>query len=241
MISDLETSMTHVPKSVTSGLNEILTLELSAFEVKTAYFAIHPKKAFAHDWMTALFYQKFWHIIRAQVVNMVQNIMTSGIMDSKSSKVNICLIPKTERPRAMKEFRPISLCNVSYKIISKVLCQRLKQVLPSLVSEKRSAFVAWRVISDNILVAQEAFHALNTKDSCKTDFIAIKTDMSKAYDIVEWCFLETLMRKMSFAESWICWIMTCVNFVSYRVLLSGKLKGSIIPTRGLRQEDPLSP
>lgn len=80
----------------------------------------------------------------------------------------------------MLEFRPISLCNVSYKIISKVLSSRLKKVLPQLISETQSAFVARKHITDNILVAQEMFHALRTNQSCQDKYVAIKTDMSKA-------------------------------------------------------------
>ena len=85
----------------------------------------------------------------------------------------------------MTELRPISLCNVGYKIISKVLCQRLKSCLPFLISETQSAFVAWRLITDNIIIAQEMFHGLQTNKACQGKYMAIKTDMSKAYDRVE--------------------------------------------------------
>ena len=141
----------------------------------------------------------------------------------------------------MTEFRPISLCNVSYKVISKVMSARLKLVLPRIISETQSAFVARRLISDNILIAQEMFHALRTNPSCQNKYVAIKTDMSKAYDRVEWSFLETLMEKMGFDVRWIHLIMRCVSTVSYQVLINGEAKGRIIPTRGLRQGDPLSP
>ena len=116
---------------------------------------------------------------------MVNNFLLTGNMDPHLTITNICMIPKIERPIRMMELRPISLCNVSYKIISKVLCQRLRICLPQLISETQSAFVAGRLISDNILIAQEMFHGLRTNKSCQNKFMAIKTDMSKAYDRIE--------------------------------------------------------
>ena len=122
----------------------------------------------------------------------------------------------------MAQFRPISLCNVCYKIISKVLCQRLKKVLSGLISETQSAFVAGRQISDNIMIAQEMFHALRTKPSGRSKRMAIKMDMSKAYDMMEWLFIEAVMRKMGFSETWISWIMRCIEtmqicFVDFKI------------------------
>ena len=151
------------------------------------------------------------------------------------------MIPKTERPTRMTELRPISLCNVGYKIISKVLCQRLKICLPSLISETQSAFVPGRLISDNILIAQEMFHGLWTNKACKGKYMAIKTDMSKAYDRVEWDFIKALLQKMGFDFHWITLMMECISSVQYRVLLNGQPRGLIVPHRGLRQGDPLSP
>lgn len=84
---------------------------------------------------------------------------------------------------------------ISYKIISKVLSSRLKKVLPKIISETQSAFVVRRLITDNILITQEMFHALRTNPICQSKFVAIKTDMSKAYDRVEWSFLEEAMGK----------------------------------------------
>lgn len=89
---------------------------------------------------------------------MGNNFLVSGELDLRINMTNICMIPKMDRPTKMTELRPISLCNVGYKIISKVLCQRLKSCLPKLISETQSVFVAGRMISDNILIAQEMFH-----------------------------------------------------------------------------------
>ena len=99
------------------------------------------------------------------------------------------LIPKVKNPEQVIEFRPIALCNVLYKLVSKVLANRLKKILPSIISETQSAFQSDKAISDNILVAFETLHHMKTNNSGKNGFMTMKLDMSKAYDRVEWSFL----------------------------------------------------
>lgn len=98
----------------------------------------------------------------------------------------------------MIELRSISLCSVNYKIISKILCNILKRILPDIVSDTQGVFVSGRLITDDILVAYEMVHALRTKDGIDSEFMAIKTDMSKAYDRVKWCFVVFLLESMGF-------------------------------------------
>ena len=162
--------------------------------------------------------------------SMVREFFITEEFDARLNQTNICLIPKTDMPTSITEFRPISLCNVGYKIISKILSSRLKGILPQIISETQSAFVAGRLITDNILVAQEMFHALRMNQSCKGKFVAIKTDMSKAYDRVEWSFMEALLLKFGFYAWWVQLIMKCISSVSYQVLINGEYKGEITPS-----------
>ena len=128
-----------------------------------------------------------------------------------------------------------------YKLIAKVLVNQLKFFLSNLVFESQSAFLFGRLISDNMLVAFETLHYLKRKTQSKLGFMALKLDMSKAYNRVEWVFLEKIMKKLGFFDKLVTLIMSCLTSVSYVVLLSGQPVGNIKPTRGLRQSDPLSP
>lgn len=114
----------------------------------------------------------------------------------------ISLIPKVDKPEKVTDLRPISLCNVVYKIVSKVLSSRLRRVLNEVITPNQSTFVLGRLISDNILIAYEVTHYLLNKREGEQSYAAVKLDMSKAYDQVEWCFLAKMMKQMGFCEQW---------------------------------------
>ena len=116
----------------------------------------------------------------------------------------------------------------------------MRGLLPLIISKSQSAFQSDKVILDNILVAFETLHHMKNQKSKKGGFIALKLDMSKVYDRVEWRFLDLTMRRMGFSKRWVDLIMTCVGSVSYQILVNGVPKGDIRPTRGIRQGDPLS-
>ena len=136
------------------------------------------------------------------------------------------IIAKKER----KNFRPISLCNILYKIFSKVLANRLKRVIPHLISEHQSSFIKCRLITDNIMVAFETLNYMKNHNSGKKGFMALKLDMSKAYDWVEWSFLREVMKRMGFNDKWVELVMECVSTVTYSLLINGEPMGNIKPS-----------
>ena len=127
---------------------------------------------------------------------MVSSFFDSGVLPPNINKTLITLIPKVSTPESRRDMRPVSLCNVLYKIISKVLMNRIKPILPRIVHENQSAFVLDRVITDNAIVAFEVMHWLKNKRDGKRGALALKLDMSKAYDRVEWNFIRAVLEKL---------------------------------------------
>ena len=140
----------------------------------------------------------------------------------------------------MTDFRSISLCNVVYKIASKAIANRLKKILPIIIIDTQSAFVNGRLITDNVIVAFEAMHHISQKKGGRMEEMALKLDMSKAYDRVEWECLDKIMENLGFDGKWRRLIMKCVTTVNYAIRINGSPRGHIIPTRGIRQGDSLS-
>lgn len=130
---------------------------------------------------------------------------------------NIALVPKGSAQNSMKDWRPIALCNVLYKLISKVLANRLKVVLPQCISDNQSAFVPGRSILDNAMVAIEVLHSMKLRARGNDGNVALKLDISKAYDRMDWDYLREVMVKMGFENQWIQWMCMCVKFVDHSV------------------------
>ena len=171
----------------------------------------------------------------------VLSAINSQVMPQGWNDTMIVMIPKVQTPEKVSQFRPISLCNVVYKVISKMIATRLTLFLSDIISPTQSAFVPGRLITDNVLIAYESLHTIKQKKTGKEGWCAVKLDMHKAYDRVEWVFLEAILLKLGFHANWVNMVMLCVSSVEYRVRYTSTETEAFKPSRGLRQGDPLSP
>uniref|UniRef100_A0A803P6B0 Reverse transcriptase domain-containing protein n=1 Tax=Cannabis sativa TaxID=3483 RepID=A0A803P6B0_CANSA len=194
--SDWTAVTSNVQPRVSYDQNIELVKEVTEEEVKKAMFQMHPDKSPGPDGMTPGFFQRCWHIVGRDVFRLVQEFFVTGSFPTSLNATNVVLIPKKKNPRSMGDLRPISLCNVLYKVISKVLANRLKVVLPYVISDTQSAFLQGRLISDNIMIAYEVMHYLKRKTRGRDGHMALKLDMSKAYDRLEWGYIRAILLKM---------------------------------------------
>ena len=170
------------------------------------------------------------------ICRLVSNFLNSEEFSSslQLEKINhtfVVLIPKRQSPSIAQDFRLISLCNVIYKIISKVLVNRMKKTSPFIIDGSQSAFILDRMIFDNIIVAHETIHAMQTKKNGKTGFLIAKLDISKAYDRIEWSFLEGVMVRMGFSIKRVTLVMNRVKLVIYFAMVNGRQSDRIIPSK----------
>jgi hypothetical protein len=175
-----------------------------------------------------------------EVILAVQKFFSDGVIPDGVNDTTIALISKKEVPAKLKDFRPISLCNVIFKVVSKCLVNWLWPLLHDIIAPVQSAFIPGHLITDNALIAFECIHAIQTGPAACRKFCAYKLDMAKAYDCVDWRFLEGVLAKLGFHSQWVQWVMACVTTMRYTILFNENMLDSFTPSRGIRQGDPLS-
>ncbi|CAA7043726.1 unnamed protein product [Microthlaspi erraticum] len=205
--------------SISNETNERLIKTPSDEETRSAIFSIHPDKAPGPDGFSDSFFHSNWETIGEGITREIQNFFISGVLPQGINATHICLIPKKTTPKSMADYRPIALCNVYYKIISKILTARLHPIMNGLVSENQSAFVPGRAITDNVMITHEMLHFLKISKAKKRGSMTIKIDMTKAYDRVEWDFIRLVLTRMGFHPKLIGWIMQCVTSVTFQFLV----------------------
>lgn len=171
-------------RCVTVEQNRDLVATLTYEEFSLAVKQMHPDKASGPDGLNPAFFQNFWNILGSEVFSCCKEWLEKGCFPANLNDTNVVLIPKKENACDLRDLRPIALCNVLYKIMAKVLANRLKGILPSLISEQQSAFVPGRSIADNVLVAFEIIHHMQRKRSGDTGEVALKLILAR--HMIEW-------------------------------------------------------
>lgn len=186
---------------------------VSPLEIKAAIFQMPANKASGPDGFTTAFFHKFWSYVEIPVTHLLLDVFQTGLIPAGMNESIICLLLKCTAPTSLNHFRPISLCNVLVKAVSKILANHLKPLMDKLSSNAQSSFIPGRLTSDNITAAQEAIHSLGWQKVTNSGFV-LKVDLKKAYDRVEWSFLEEVLSCSSFNSHFSALIMTCITSTS---------------------------
>ncbi|XP_074288572.1 uncharacterized protein LOC141613726 [Silene latifolia] len=210
----------------------ILAQPVTIEEVKHNIFSIPNGKSPGPDGYSSQFYKDAWDIIGDEVGAAVIKFFDAGRLLTQVNSTVITLIPKLDRPTSVKHFRPISCCNVLYKAISKIMCNRLARFLPDIISRNQGAFVKGRSILENILICQDLVRLYNR--GMVSPRCMFKLDLQKAYDSIEWQFVDQMLRALNFPEHFRKLIMLCITTPSYTLNLNGSQFGFFHGKRGLR-------
>ena len=214
--------------------------EVTEEEIRTGLWSLKAFKAPGPDGLHVGFFQHFWVDVKNSVCNEIKEVFIKEAVPSFINETLVTLIPKCQSPETLNNYRPISLCNSVYKIISKIIVAHIRSLLTNLISPVQSTFVLGRRGLDNTIIAQELFHSIDGKKG-KMGFMAIKLDLEKAYDRLEWNFIHKVLQAFHFPPKLTRVIMSCISSTNISILVNGGMLEPFEPSRGIRQGDPLSP
>lgn len=209
-------------------------------EVFKALMSLVPNKAVGPDGFTAGLIQQHRDYFKPAVMNQVSAFFETGAMPSEIARSSLVLIPKSDQAAAVGDFRPIFVCNVLYKLISKILAIRLKPYIGGCILRVQSAFLLRREISENVILFREILHSFGLTTYRNKEF-CLKVDLSKAFDRMDWDFLRFILPIYNFPSRFANWSMKCITSAEYTVAINGKGDGFFRPQCALRQGCSLSP
>ncbi|GJW23891.1 RNA-directed DNA polymerase, eukaryota [Tanacetum coccineum] len=226
------------PKTITCDQQADLERDVSNEEIKRAVWDCGTDKSPGVDGFSFGFYRQFWYLIENDVYGAVKYFFTYGVIPKGCNSSFIALIPKSPGANTVKDFRPISLIGSVYKIIAKILANRLVGVLGDIVNEVQYAFIVDRHILDGPFILNEVLQWC--KKEIKQSLI-FKVDFEKAYDSVWWDFLDDILKKFGFGEKWCKWIQSCLRSSRGSIIINGSPTKEFQFFKCLKQGDPLSP
>ncbi|KAJ0539673.1 putative RNA-directed DNA polymerase [Helianthus annuus] len=215
-----------------------LISEFSKEEIKKACFDCGSERAPGPDGFNMKFFKRFWDLFEEDFGNIFKHFFETGSFSRGVSSSFIALIPKIKDPGELGDFRPINLVGIINKVVSKVLANRLKMVIGSVISETQSAFLKERLIMDGPLILNEVL-AWARKNGI--ELFLFKIDFAKAYDNVNWHFLSSIMQQLGFPPKWCLWIHGILSSARSSVLVNGSPTFEFSCGKGMRQGDPISP
>jgi len=228
-----------IPSLVTDDENVLLTATPNVDEIKRAMFDLNGDGAPGPDGFGGHFFQHFWDIVSSDVISSVQEFFYTGSIIPNLNSNLIVLIPKVPSACSMGDFRPIALANFQFKIVTKILAERLAIISMRIVSPQQSGFVHDRNIYGCVILASEVINLLLTKQFGGN--VAVKVDIRKAFDTMDWNFLLLVLKMFSFHSVFCDWIRDILHFAHLSVMVNGNIVGFFPCKRGVCQGDPLSP